>query len=166
MTVQCGNREGAMCACRDSSHSPTMLAGRGTVLSTSASGSRAVSLPRVPHSPHRMATRGGVPSSSGQIESIVHVPGIAALLERRNYKAVLLDQFGVLHDGRAPYSDGTISCVRRLVEAGLRIYIISNSSRRSSGTIDKLQRLGFDPTWFEGMPCMPCMHARSALQAN
>ncbi|GAX72851.1 hypothetical protein CEUSTIGMA_g306.t1 [Chlamydomonas eustigma] len=68
----------------------------------------------------------------------------------QNYDAVLLDQFGVLHDGKKPYSVRTIEAVRMMWEAGIQIFIISNSSRRSAGTIEKLKGLGYDDKWFSG----------------
>jgi hypothetical protein len=43
-------------------------------------------------------------------------------------QGVLLDQFGVLHDGLRPYS-GVQDAVKYLAEAGMRIVILSNSSR-------------------------------------
>ena len=46
-------------------------------------------------------------------------------------KAVLLDQFGVLHDGKEAYP-GALDAVRYLhADCGLRLYVISNSSRRT-----------------------------------
>ncbi len=46
-------------------------------------------------------------------------------------KAVLLDQFGVLHDGREAYPQA-IEAVRYLREdCGMRLLILSNSSRRA-----------------------------------
>ena len=48
------------------------------------------------------------------------------------------------------YSADTIEAVRWLSEAGVKIFIISNSSRRSSGTFAKLQKLGFQTEWFSG----------------
>ena len=44
------------------------------------------------------------------------------------YKGILLDQFGVLHDGRKPYP-GAIGAVQSLYENGLRIILVSNSGR-------------------------------------
>ncbi|PNH00061.1 hypothetical protein TSOC_014131, partial [Tetrabaena socialis] len=64
--------------------------------------------------------------------------------------ALLLDQFGVLHDGRRPYP-GAVAAVSAAAAAGLRLLIISNSSRRSGGTLDKLAGMGFDPGCFEGV---------------
>lgn len=64
-------------------------------------------------------------------------------------KGVLLDQFGCLHDGKAPYPEA-IDAVRAMAERGIRILILSNSSRRSQDALEKLGKLGFDPSWFEG----------------
>ncbi|KXZ41725.1 hypothetical protein GPECTOR_305g833 [Gonium pectorale] len=65
-------------------------------------------------------------------------------------EALLLDQFGVLHDGRRPYP-GAVEAVSAAAAAGLRLLIISNSSRRSGGTLDKLASMGFDRQCFEGV---------------
>jgi len=43
-------------------------------------------------------------------------------------KAVLLDQFGVLHDGQKAYP-GAVEAVEYLHGLGLRLLIVSNSSR-------------------------------------
>ncbi len=43
-------------------------------------------------------------------------------------QAILLDQFGVLHDGQKPYP-GSIEAVKALADSERRILIISNSSR-------------------------------------
>ena len=80
-----------------------------------------------------------------------NVEGVRALREGPNAKSVfLLDQFGVLHDGKVAYPCA-IEAARRLRESGARLFIISNSSRRASGTLTKLEKLGFDPDWFEGV---------------
>mmetsp|Transcript_8383 Transcript_8383/g.25318 ORF Transcript_8383/g.25318 Transcript_8383/m.25318 type:complete len:428 (-) Transcript_8383:263-1546(-) len=78
---------------------------------------------------------------------VVELAGLSAL---RPYRAVLLSDFGVLHDGQARYSERTVEAVQCLASAGVRIYIISNSSQRSNNTIANLTELGFDPAWFEG----------------
>ena len=64
-------------------------------------------------------------------------------------QGVLLDQFGVLHDGQKPYP-GAQQAVQLLHEAGLRVLILSNSSRRSGGTLKKLAKMGFQEEWFAG----------------
>ena len=80
-----------------------------------------------------------------------NIEGLRALREGPDAKSVfLLDQFGVLHDGKTAYPCA-IDTTRRLCESGARLFIISNSSRRASGTLKKLEKLGFDPDWFEGV---------------
>jgi len=56
------------------------------------------------------------------------------------YDAFLLDQFGVVHDGKTCYA-GSAECVRALQAAGKRIVVLSNSSKRRRETIERLQGL-------------------------
>ena len=49
------------------------------------------------------------------------------------YDTILLDQFGVVHDGKVPY-DGAPELVRRLQRAGKRVVVLSNSSKRRRDT--------------------------------
>lgn len=51
-----------------------------------------------------------------------------------NYRGVLLDQFGVLHDGEKPYP-GAIAAVSQLAARGVQLLIISNSSRSKCGPV-------------------------------
>ncbi|CAH8357396.1 unnamed protein product [Eruca vesicaria subsp. sativa] len=75
--------------------------------------------------------------------------GLKDIVETRDFKAWLLDQYGVLHDGKKPYP-GAISTLQNLATVGAKIVIISNSSRRASTTMEKLKGLGFDPSFFSG----------------
>ncbi|XP_034685619.1 uncharacterized protein LOC117914391 isoform X2 [Vitis riparia] len=75
--------------------------------------------------------------------------GIQQLSQTHHFKAWFLDQFGVLHDGKQPYP-GAISTLEKLATSGAKMVIISNSSRRSSITIEKMKSLGFDPSLFVG----------------
>ncbi|EEF37481.1 uncharacterized protein LOC8286363 isoform X1 [Ricinus communis] len=75
--------------------------------------------------------------------------GLQHLAETRRFKAWLLDQFGVLHDGKQPYP-GAISTLKKIASSGAKMVIISNSSRRASTTMDKMKSLGFDPSLFVG----------------
>ena len=94
------------------------------------------------------ALRAAVEDKSRRTKTI---EGLRALREGPDAKSVfLLDQFGVLHDGKVAYPCA-IETVRRLHESGARLFIISNSSRRASGTLKKLGPMGFDPDWFEGV---------------
>ncbi|KAG2585465.1 hypothetical protein PVAP13_6KG392200 [Panicum virgatum] len=75
------------------------------------------------------------------------VAGIRTIAESGRFKAWFLDQFGVLHDGKKPYP-GAILALEKLAVNGAKMVIISNSSRRSSVTMDKLKSLGFDTSCF------------------
>lgn len=75
--------------------------------------------------------------------------GIQELAGTQRFKAWLLDQFGVLHDGKQPYP-GAVSTLEKLANTGAKMVIISNSSRRASVTIEKMKSLGFDPSLFAG----------------
>ena len=57
------------------------------------------------------------------------------------YDTILLDQFGVVHDGKVPY-DGAPELVRRLQRAGKRVVVLSNSSKRRRDTIERLEAMG------------------------
>lgn len=74
---------------------------------------------------------------------------IQQLAESHKFKGWLLDQFGVLHDGKNPYP-GAISTLEKLANYGAKMVIISNSSRRACTTLEKLKSLGFDPSLFVG----------------
>jgi HAD superfamily hydrolase (TIGR01459 family) len=66
--------------------------------------------------------------------------GLADVIDR--YDAVLLDQFGVLHDGVSALP-GTISVVEKLRQSGKPIIIVSNTSKRKSFVVNLLEKLGF-----------------------
>jgi phosphoglycolate phosphatase-like HAD superfamily hydrolase len=55
------------------------------------------------------------------LESVAQLP--------QRYRGALLDQFGVLHDGQKPYP-GAVEAVAKLAGRGMRLLVISNSSRR------------------------------------
>ena len=72
-------------------------------------------------------------------------PKVGSLLETAdNYDALLLDQFGVIHDGKTAY-EGSVAAVRELQKMGKKIVIISNSSRRRGDTVARLLSMGFGP---------------------
>ncbi|XP_050203944.1 uncharacterized protein LOC126653984 isoform X1 [Mercurialis annua] len=94
-----------------------------------------------------------MPQSSIQHTDAGHffqtINGLQQLAETRRFKAWLLDQFGVLHDGKQSYP-GAISTLKKIASSGARMVIISNSSRRASVTMDKMKSLGFDTSLFVG----------------
>ncbi|MBX3569474.1 MAG: TIGR01459 family HAD-type hydrolase [Rhizobiaceae bacterium] len=65
---------------------------------------------------------------------------LADLAER--FGTFFIDQFGVLHDGSAPYA-GAVDALVRLKEAGKRIVLLSNSGKRSVENEKRLISLGF-----------------------
>lgn len=78
----------------------------------------------------------------------LEIAGLGDILDR--FDAFLIDQFGVLRDGRAPYPQAapTLSALKT---AGKRNIILSNSGKRSHENSVRLAALGFDPAswdWF------------------
>lgn len=68
--------------------------------------------------------------------------GIRNLADR--FDSFFLDQFGVLHDGTAPYP-GAVDALVRLKQAGKKIVLVSNSGKRSAPNEARLLKLGFQP---------------------
>lgn len=60
------------------------------------------------------------------------------------FDALLIDQLGVLHDGRAAYA-GAVDALSRMRAAGPPIAIVSNSGKPAAPNRNRLIRLGFDP---------------------
>ena len=60
----------------------------------------------------------------------------------RAYSGFILDQYGVLHNGKYALP-GAVTCVEKLAEAGKRIVILSNSTRRAADTCERLVNMGF-----------------------
>ena len=67
------------------------------------------------------------------------------------YDGFILDQFGVLHNGKDPL-DGALECMSTLVESmGKKCIILSNTSSPSKTALEKLTtKIGFDKTHFMG----------------
>ncbi|WP_119460797.1 TIGR01459 family HAD-type hydrolase [Rhodospirillaceae bacterium SYSU D60014] len=66
--------------------------------------------------------------------------GVGAFAER--FDAFLVDQWGVLHNGVAPYP-GAVACLARLREFGKPVVILSNSGKRAASNLKRLAVLGF-----------------------
>ncbi|KAK9805732.1 hypothetical protein WJX73_003126 [Symbiochloris irregularis] len=81
----------------------------------------------------------------------MHVPkllqGVGSIPDQ--YKGILLDQFGVLHDGKKPYPQA-VEAVSELAAAGRKVLILSNSSRRAESILPKLVKMGFKESDFAG----------------
>lgn len=74
--------------------------------------------------------------------SPLQLSGIRDLAER--FDVFILDQFGVLHDGAAPYP-GAVETLVRLKQASKRTLLLSNSGKRSAPNETRLVKLGFVP---------------------
>ena len=69
---------------------------------------------------------------------------LASLLDLADqYDAFLLDQFGVIHDGKTAY-EGAVEAVSELQRRKKKIVILSNSSRRKRDTLTRLRAMGFE----------------------
>lgn len=76
------------------------------------------------------------------------IAGMSAIADR--FDAFLVDQFGVLRDGRGPYP-GAAAALSALKQAGKTVIILSNSGKRSAENSERLAKLGFDAKswdWF------------------
>ncbi len=76
------------------------------------------------------------------------IDGLRAIADRFDH--VLLDQYGVLHDGRRPFP-GVVTCLERLRAAGKRILVLSNSGKRAAENAARLAALGFAPGLYDGI---------------
>ena len=65
-----------------------------------------------------------------------------------DYDAVVLDQWGVLHDGTKPYP-GAVAALRRLQAGGTRLAVLSNSGKRAAPNAARIDDMGFDAGQFE-----------------
>ena len=65
-----------------------------------------------------------------------------------HYDLFLLDQYGVLHDGRAPYP-GVAEALERLRAGGKQVCVLTNSGRPAEFNLQRLERLGLEPALFD-----------------
>ena len=64
------------------------------------------------------------------------------------FDVFLLDQFGVLHNGRIAYPDA-VAAAHFLKQHHKSLVVISNSGKRAADNAARLQTLGFDTSLFE-----------------
>jgi len=71
-------------------------------------------------------------------------PGLAEGLGRLadGFDVLLLDQWGVMHDGATP-APGARDCLDRLMAAGKQVVVVSNSGRRAAPNAERLAKIGF-----------------------
>jgi HAD superfamily hydrolase (TIGR01459 family) len=90
--------------------------------------------------------------SGGSLETTQSTAPMKLLEGMRNliddHDVFLLDMWGCMHDGEKPY-DGVLDVVQKLKDAGKKMIILSNSSKRKDNSIQMLKKLGFDPDDFD-----------------
>lgn len=76
------------------------------------------------------------------------IAGLAELAD--GLAGVLVDQFGVLHDGQSA-APGAAACLAHLRARGIRIVALTNSGRRAAENAERLARFGFPPRLFDAV---------------
>ncbi len=76
------------------------------------------------------------------------LPGFAPLAAE--YDGFILDLWGVIHDGVAPYP-GAAECLAALRAAGKRVVLLSNAPRRAGAIQGQLRKMGIAATEFDGV---------------
>jgi HAD superfamily hydrolase (TIGR01459 family) len=61
-----------------------------------------------------------------------------------HYDGLILDLWGVLHDGFKPFP-GVVDALERLIASGKRICILSNAPRRAADVIQRMTEIGIRP---------------------
>lgn len=102
-------------------------------------------------SPARRAGAGAIQdSNSGAVSTARGGEGSLLELLSESYDCFLLDQFGVLHDGKNPFPHALDLCQRLAEDRDKRLVVLSNSSRRNANTFERLENMGFKREWFAG----------------
>ncbi len=66
------------------------------------------------------------------------------------YDGFILDLWGVIHDGVAPYP-GAAECLSALRRAGKRVVLLSNAPRRAGAIQGQLRKMGIPASDFDGV---------------
>ena len=78
----------------------------------------------------------------------IEIDGLAAIARR--FDAVLVDQFGVLHDGRDAFP-GARAVLEGLRVEGIPVAALTNSGKRATANARRLARFGFSPELFRAV---------------
>jgi len=76
------------------------------------------------------------------------VDGMRALAPE--YDGFILDLWGVVHDGIAPFP-GVLDCMERLIGSGKRLVLLSNAPRRSDDVVRRIARIGVPEQLYHGV---------------
>src|SRR2546430_281543 len=66
------------------------------------------------------------------------------------YDGFILDLWGVVHDGTAPFP-GVLDCMQRLMAAGKRLVLLSNAPRRSDDVVRRIAMIGVPAGLYHGV---------------
>lgn len=64
------------------------------------------------------------------------------------FDAIVLDQWGVLHDGSTPYPMA-VETLNSLKAGGARLAVLSNSGKRAAPNAERISEMGFDADLFD-----------------
>jgi len=67
-----------------------------------------------------------------------------------HYDSFLVDQWGVLHDGRRAFPEA-VECLRQLRDRGKWVTLVSNSGRPVAANAARLAALGIEPDCYSGL---------------
>ena len=76
------------------------------------------------------------------------IDGMRELAPR--YDGFILDLWGVVHDGVAPYP-GVLDCMRRLIDADKRVVLLSNAPRRADDVVRRIEKIGIPSGLYHGV---------------
>jgi HAD superfamily hydrolase (TIGR01459 family) len=76
------------------------------------------------------------------------IDGMRALMPA--YDGFILDLWGVVHDGVAPFP-GVLDCMGRLVAGGKRVVLLSNAPRRADDVIRRIAAIGVPAGLYHGV---------------
>ncbi len=76
------------------------------------------------------------------------IHGLSEIID--GVEAVFVDQYGVLHDGRAAFP-GARDCLEAIAARGLPVLALTNSGKRAEANAARLERLGFPRRLFSGV---------------
>jgi HAD superfamily hydrolase (TIGR01459 family) len=80
------------------------------------------------------------------------------------YDGFILDLWGVVHDGTAPFP-GVLDCMGRLIESGKRLVLLSNAPRRADDVVRRIAAIGVPAGLYHGVmssgeEAWLCLHRR------
>jgi HAD superfamily hydrolase (TIGR01459 family) len=76
------------------------------------------------------------------------IDGMRALTPQ--YDGFILDLWGVVHDGTAPFP-GVLDCMERLIAANKRVVLLSNAPRRSDDVVRRIAKIGVPEGLYHGV---------------